>query len=114
MPYAPHYHPKTLLIHRDKEAVRPMYREFRELEAKLAAISAINPGDGAVDILEGTTGADPNERTASGAVEHTTRAGDIASMDLATVKKTRDARKREIKEWVKEFEDREGHPPTTK
>ncbi|CAM9933966.1 unnamed protein product [Scytosiphon promiscuus] len=99
---------------KDKEAVRPMYREFRELEAKLTAISAKAPEKNDAHTLDGTSTEDPNENTVSAAIDDTTRVEDIASMDLATVKKIRDAKKREIKQWVKDFEDREGHAPTTK
>lgn len=91
-----------------------MYREFRELEAKLAAVSATNPGDGAGSTLEGPNNGEPYEQTVSGAKDGTASVGDSGSMDIAALKKTRDTKKREIKQWVKEFEDREGHAPTTK
>eukprot|EP00903_Cladosiphon_okamuranus_P006402 g6267.t1 len=95
---------------KDKEAVRPMYREFRELEAKIASLSAASdavPAQAAS--LSGIASGDPTlgRDTAAAAV----RAGEG---DVGMIKKERDDKKREIKQWIKEFEEREGHTPSTK
>lgn len=90
-----------------------MYREFREIEAKIASLSA---GSDTVPAE-----ADPLARTPSG---DPTPGDDVSaiggagegdgSMNLSDIKKERDAKKRDIKQWIKEFEEREGHPPSTK
>lgn len=98
---------------RDKEAVRPMYREFRELEAKIASISAASASVPAeADSLAGTPSGDPTPGDDNTAV---VAAGDSDGIvNPPDVKKERDAKKREIKQWIKEFEEREGHTPSTK
>lgn len=96
-----------------------MYREFKELEARLAGLAATavpdqdegeNPdGDG----LGSATVPNPaslNDREGVGL--RVTDAID-GEEDLLELKKERDARKETIKSWVKEFEEREGHPPST-
>lgn len=90
-----------------------MYREFRELEAKIASLSAASDavpvGAGSLSgIARGdpTLGGDTTATAAGGE-------GDV-SMNLSDIKKERDDKKREIKQWIKEFEEREGHPPSTK
>lgn len=83
-----------------------MYREFRELEAKIAAISAASkvvPAE--VDSPSGT----PGDSTAMFG-----KAEGGSSTNLPDIKNERDAKKRDIKQWIKEFEEREGHPPSTK
>lgn len=98
---------------RDKEAVRPMYREFRELEAKIASVSAASAAVPAeADSLAGTPTGDPTPGDENSAIAGAGESDGI--VDLPDIKKERDAKKRDIKEWIKEFEEREGHPPSTK
>lgn len=95
-----------------------MYREFRELEAKIKSISEKNAGDN-IGATEGTKGGEQTEGplfdTAIAVDAAKVRAGAIVDEDdLVAIKKERDAKKREIKQWVMEFEEREGHPPTSR
>ncbi|CBJ31118.1 conserved unknown protein [Ectocarpus siliculosus] len=98
---------------KDKEEIRPLYREYRELEAKIASISAASPGDGAATEGAGTTRVEPQvQPLPDGAGDAAGVGGD--NMDVATIKIERDAKKRDIKQWIQDFEEREGHTPTTK
>lgn len=90
-----------------------MYREYRELEAKIASISAVSPADGAATEGAGTTGVEPPVQPLPDGVGDAARVGGD-SMDVATIKMERDAKKRDIKQWIKDFEEREGHTPTIK
>lgn len=90
-----------------------MYREYRELEAKIASISVASPVDGAPTEGAGTTGVEPQvQPLPDGAGDAAGVGGD--GMDVATIKMERDAKKRDIKQWIKDFEEREGHTPTAK
>lgn len=94
-----------------------MYREFRELEAKIKSILEENSG-GNIDATDKTKGEEPTEGPLSDtAAVGTARVGAGAGddgIDLATIKNERDAKKRGIKEWINAFEEREGRTPTTK
>ena len=96
-----------------------MYREFRELEGKIASFSGASS--------EVPAGAGPPTETISGepaerpmtdaAAGDSARVGSGAvsdSRDLLAMKRDRDAKKHDIKQWIKEFEEREGHTPTAK
>lgn len=90
-----------------------MYREFRELEAKIASLSAAsNTVLAEANSLAGTPSGDLTPGDDSTAIVGAGE-GD-GGMNLSDVKKERDAKKREIKQWIKGFEEREGHTPSTK
>lgn len=94
-----------------------MYREFRELEAKIKSISGDRSSgviDAAAEKKGGEPGAGPVPDTAAVDTARVGAGAGVTGMDLATIKKERDAKKRDIKQWIKEFEEREGHPPTNK
>lgn len=98
-----------------------MYREFRELEGKIASFSEAGPAISAeTDPAAEANDRGPLERAMADA-EAVDSAGTGAgagtvgdNMDVLAIKKERDAKKRDIKQWIKEFEEREGHTPTAK
>lgn len=95
-----------------------MYREFRELEAKIRSISEGKAG-GNISTTEGTKGGEQTNEplfdTAVAVDKAKVRAGaTVDEYDLVTIKKERDAKKKEIKQWIMEFEEREGRPPTSR
>lgn len=120
-----------------------MYRDFKDLDSKLAALS--QPGDEQQQQSVGRE--DTGTSVASGTEAHLTVnkvTGEVTSMmqsgsaasgvsegrgdntpalgigekagevnaQLRVLKNERDARKQEIKLWIKEFEEREGRSPT--
>lgn len=102
----------------DKEAVRPMYREFKNLEAKIAAFTAAGetahggsvaaPGAVSGSVEDSLSAA---SSTKSSQIKGAKETGDIE--EQGAIRAAREDKKREIKEWIKAFEDREGHPPSS-
>lgn len=83
-----------------------MYREFKELETKLAELTLAEEAS-RTERPTGTSGEPGAGRLKASDGE----AG--GEEDLTSIRSERDAKKREIKLWIKEFEEREGRPPTT-
>lgn len=84
-----------------------MYREFKELEAKLAELTLAEETKSRTASPAGASG-EPGTDHLKGS-----DGGAGGEDDLTAMKGERDAKKREIKLWIKEFEEREGRPPTT-
>lgn len=84
-----------------------MYREFKELETKLAELTLAEETKSGTEPPVGASG-DPGADQLKGG-----DGGAGGEEDLTAMKSERDAKKREIKLWIKEFEDREGRTPTT-
>ncbi|CAN0361238.1 unnamed protein product [Ascophyllum nodosum] len=99
---------------RDKEVVRPMFREFRELEAKVASIKDAKK-TGRDDAFGASGGTEPGspEDSPSAVPSGTGETWDVGLEAQVDVRAERDNKTRKIQEWAKEFEDREGHPPTS-
>lgn len=96
-----------------------MYREFKNLEAKIAAFTAagqIAHGDSAAapDAVSGSKEDSPSTSSSakSSQIKDANETGDLE--EQGAIRAAREAKKREIKEWIKAFEDREGHPPSSK
>lgn len=95
-----------------------MYREFRELEGKLAAFSEHQGPTNSAEAYpasEANSGGPAERPVAGDAATDSAGAGAVdENMDVLVIKNDRDAKKRDIKQWIKDFEDREGHTPTAK
>lgn len=121
-----------------------MYRDFKDLDIKFAALSQSGGEQQQQSVGREDTGAsiafDVEDQTAAKKVGEATpmvqsssaasgvgegKSGDApavgvgenkaggADAQLRALKNERDAKKQEIKLWIKEFEDREGRPPTS-
>lgn len=90
-----------------------MYREFKDLETRLAAFAEAGNEVGSP---LGTMSATPREGQPSSAPGGDTSGEGAAEVggeeDVRAVKAERDSKKKEIKLWIKEFEEREGRSPT--
>ena len=91
-----------------------MFREFRELEAKVASIKDAKK-TGRDDAFGASGGTEPGspEDSPSAVPSGTGETWDVGLEAQVDVRAERDNKTRKIQEWAKEFEDREGHPPTS-
>lgn len=97
-----------------------MYRDFKELEARLAAFGQTGQTSSSDVGASSVVGA-KSATSETSAVLSIASGGDISAVGhaeagkentLRALKTDKDAKKQEIKLWIKEFEEREGRLPT--
>lgn len=96
-----------------------MYSEFKNIEAKIAAFTAAGQtahrdSAAAPDAVSESKQDSPSSSSSvkGSQIKNADETGSIE--EQGAIRAAREAKKREIKEWIKAFEDREGHPPSSK
>lgn len=92
-----------------------MYREFKELEARVASLELAeqesrNDVGAAPSVDAGVPASPSGAPIVAQLTDGDAKVGN--ERELVAIKQERDDKKIQIKLWIKEFEKREGHPPT--